>query len=121
MPQSERTVEFRTEVLLCISGQTVIDGNILPEELTTDIWVPWGKHIAKKLGQQSAICWNYLGLFREYGLDCIFLEIKRFCFSRKKTETFPHLFEKESCETSQNFNSMRQPIEKMKIKIAWIS
>ena len=25
-----------------------------------------------KLGQQSAICWIYLGLFRDYGLDHIF-------------------------------------------------
>ena len=26
-----------------------------------------------KLGHRSAICWNYLGLFRDYGLDNIFL------------------------------------------------
>ena len=43
MPQSERIVEFRTEILLFIrGGQTVIEGNILPAELITDIWVPWG-------------------------------------------------------------------------------
>ena len=64
-----------------------------------------------KLGQQNAICWNYLRLFRDYGLDHIFLGIKL------------HLFEKEFHETSQNFNSIRQPIEKLEIKIvlSWMS
>ena len=33
---------------------------------------------------------------------------------------FQHLFEKEFRETSQNFNSIRQRIEKMEIEIAWI-
>ena len=47
----------------------------------------------KKLGQQSAICWNYLGLFRDYDLDHIILRNKTF------------LFEKEFRETLQNFNS----------------
>ena len=35
-----------------------------------------------KLGQQSAICWNSLGLLWDYGLDHVFLRIKLFCFSR---------------------------------------
>ena len=34
-----------------------------------------------KWRQQSAICWNSLGLFRDYGLDHI-------CFTRQKAETF---------------------------------
>ena len=34
-----------------------------------------------KLGQQNAICWNYFGLFRDYGLDHIFLGIKLFFLS----------------------------------------
>ena len=46
-----------------------------------------------KIGTANAICWNYLGLFRDYGLDHI-------CF-RDKT-FFHHLFETEFCETSQN-------------------
>jgi hypothetical protein len=36
-----------------------------------------------KIGTANAICWNYLGLFRDYGLDHnFFLGVKLFCFSR---------------------------------------
>jgi hypothetical protein len=38
-----------------------------------------------KIGTAKAICWNYLGLFRDYGLDHIFLGIKLFCFLKWKT------------------------------------
>ena len=38
-----------------------------------------------KIRTASAISWNYLGLFRDYGLDHIFLGL--FCFSRFKAET----------------------------------
>ena len=31
-----------------------------------------------KLGQQNAICWNYFGLFRDYGLDHIFFRNNTF-------------------------------------------
>ena len=34
---------------------------------------------------------------------------------------FQHLFETECRETSQNFNSIRQPMEKMKITNVWMS
>ena len=30
------------------------------------------QNLPGKLGQQSAICWNSLGLFRDYGLNYIF-------------------------------------------------
>ena len=36
----------------------------------------------------NAICCNSLGLFRDYGLNHIFLGIKLFCFLRQKAETF---------------------------------
>ena len=39
-----------------------------------------GQNLYRKLGQQSAICWNSLGLFRDYGLNQFFLGIKLFCF-----------------------------------------
>ena len=74
-----------------------------------------------KLGQQSANCWNYLGLFRDYDFDHILFKIKTFLFYKIENWNFQHLFEKEFRETSQNFNSIRQPIEKMKITIVWIS
>ena len=32
------------------------------------------QNLPGKLGQQSAICWNSLGLFRDYGLNQIFQE-----------------------------------------------
>ena len=44
------------------------------------------QNLPGKLGQQSAICLNSLGLFRDHGLN--FLGIICFCFSRQKTETF---------------------------------
>ena len=47
------------------------------------------QNLPGKQGQQNAICWNPLGLFRDYGLNHI----------------LQHLFEKEFRETSQNFNS----------------
>ena len=51
------------------------------------------------------------------GLNHIFLGIKLFLFYKIKSGNFLNLFEKEFRETSQNFNSIRQPIEKVKIKI----
>ena len=39
-------------------------------------------NLSLKIGTGSAICWNYLGLSRDYGLSHIFLGIKLFCFSR---------------------------------------
>jgi hypothetical protein len=45
------------------------------------ILVGWIKPLLK-IGTANTICWNYLGLFRDYSLDGIFLGIKLFCFSR---------------------------------------
>ena len=50
-----------------------------------------------KLGQQSTICWNSLGLFRDYDLDHIFVGITLFCFS---SWNFQHLFEKKNRKMS---------------------
>ena len=36
------------------------------------------------MGHRSALCWNYLGLFRDYGLDHIFFRYKTFSFFRIK-------------------------------------
>ena len=47
-----------------------------------------------KIRTASAICWNYLGLFRDYGLEYIFLGIKLFWFSRQKAENFSICLEK---------------------------
>ena len=41
-----------------------------------------------KIGTANTICWNYLGLFRDYGLDHICFRNKTFCFSGWKTEIF---------------------------------
>ena len=74
-----------------------------------------------KIGTANAICWNSLGLFRDYGLNHIFFRNKTFLFFKIESWNFQHLFEKEFCETSQNFNSIRQRIEKVEIKIVWMS
>ena len=58
-----------------------------------------------KIRTANAICWNYLCLFRDYGLDHVFLRIKLFCFFRIGSRNFQHMFEKEFHETSKNFNS----------------
>ena len=47
-----------------------------------------------KLEQQSTICWNYFGLFRDYSLDYIFFGIKLFLFFKIECWNFQHLFEK---------------------------
>ena len=46
---------------------------------------------------------------------------KTFLFFKIESWNFQHLFEKAIRETSQNLNSIRQLIEKMKITIVWIS
>ena len=75
-----------------------------------------------KLGQQApSVGTIYLGLFRDYDLDHIFSGLKLSLFSKIESWNFQYLFEKEFCETSQNFNSIRQLIEKVKIKIVWMS
>ena len=51
----------------------------------------------------------------DYGLNHIFFRDKTFCFFKIESWNCQHLFEKEFCETSQNFNKHRQPIKKMKI------
>ena len=55
-----------------------------------------------KIGTANAICWNSLGLFRDYGLDHIFFRNKFLLFFKIKSSNFQHLFEKEFHETSQN-------------------
>jgi hypothetical protein len=57
------------------------------------LWHP-NQNLYWKLRQQSAICWNSLGLFRDYSLNCIFSGVELFCFSRQKTETFSICLEK---------------------------
>ena len=49
-----------------------------------------------------------------------FLGIKLFCFSRWNAEIFSICLKKEFHETSQNFNSIKQAIEKIKITIVWM-
>ena len=63
------------------------------------------QNLREKLGQQRAICWNSLGLFRDFGLNYIFFRNKTFLFFKIESWNFQHLFEKEFRETSQNFNS----------------
>ena len=69
----------------------------------------------------NAICWNSLGLFRDYGLNYIyFFRNKTFFFMMEIWNT-KLLFEKESRETSQNFISIRWQIQNIEIKMVWMS
>ena len=61
-----------------------------------------------KIRTASAIFWNYLGMFRDYGLKIIFYRNKTFLFFKIESWNFQKLFEIEFRETSQNFNSFRQ-------------
>ena len=74
-----------------------------------------------KIRTANAIFWTSLGIFRDYGLNNIFLGIKLFLFFKIESWNFQYLFVNEVCETSQKFNSIKQPIEKMKITIVWMS
>ena len=74
--------------------------------------------LSLKIGTANAICWNSLGLFRDYSLNHIFFRNKTFLFFNIG---FQHWCKNEFRETTQNFNSIRQWIEKMKIKIVWMS
>ena len=74
-----------------------------------------------KIRTASAIFWIYLGIFRDYRLKNIFFRNKTFLFFKIESWNFQHLFENKFRGTSHNFNSIRQPIEKMKITIVWMS
>ena len=50
-----------------------------------------------------------------------FFRNKPFLFFKIGSWNFQHLFKNEFRETSQNFNSIRQPREKMLITIVWMS
>ena len=73
-------------------------------------------HESKPLGKLRRLVPSF-GTISDYGLKNIFLGIKLFCFSRQK---FQHLFEKEFLETSQNFNSIWQQIEKISELTEWV-
>ena len=60
-----------------------------------------------KIGTTNVICWNSLGLFRDYGLNHIFFRNKTFLCFKIEGWNFQHLFE--------NFNSITQLIEKTEI------
>ena len=51
----------------------------------------------------------------------LFFRNKTFLYFKIGSWNFQHLFKNEFGETSQNFNSIRQSIEKMEITIVWMS
>ena len=53
------------------------------QEITLGIHISYiASKPSLKIGTAYAICWNALGLFRDYSLNNIFLGVKLFCFSR---------------------------------------
>ena len=67
------------------------------------------QNLPGKLGQQSPICWNSLGLFTDYDLNHSFHRNKTFLFFKIESWNFQHFFEKEFHDTSQIFKFIRQP------------
>ena len=71
----------------------------------------------------SKTFWNYLGMFRDYGLN-FFFRNKTCLFFKIESWKFQHLFENEFCETSQSFNSFssfRQLLFKFFLLVVWLS
>ena len=82
------------------------------------------QNLPGKLGHQSAICWNSLGLYRDYSLNNIFSRNKTFLFFKIESWNFQDLFEKEFRETSQNFisfSSFRQFLFPFFLSVVWLS
>ena len=69
------------------------------------------------LGTFYSIQTNFLYFFaHDYSVKC------QICIDFQNLEgVVQHLIEKEICETSQMFNSIRQRFEKMEIEIVWMS
>ena len=65
-----------------------------------------------KIETGNTICWNSFSIFRDYGLNHISFRNKTFLSFKIESWSFQHLYEKEFHETSKNFNSIRQRIEK---------
>ena len=81
------------------------------------------QNLPGKFGQQSAICWDSLGLLRDYDLNDVFCN-KTFLFFKIESWNFQHLFKKEFCETSQNvnsFSSFRQFLFPCFLSVVWLS
>ena len=57
-----------------------------------------------KSGTANAICWNSLGIFRDYEPKSYFFRNKTILFFKIECWNFEHLFVKEFRETSQDFN-----------------
>ena len=77
-----------------------------------------------KIRTASAIFWDYLGMFRDYGQKNIFFRNKTFLFFKIESWNFQHLFENEFCETSQSFNSFssfRQLLFTFFLLVVWLS
>ena len=70
-----------------------------------------------KLGQQNAICWNYLGLFRDYGLEHIFFKNKTFLFFKIESWNFQPVWKKKSWNFTKFQLNQTTSIEKLEIKI----
>ena len=80
------------------------------------------QNLPGKLGQQSAICWNSLGLSRDSGLNHIlFLGINLFLFFKIENWNSQHLFKNKVFETSQNVNSFRLFLFTFFLSVVWLS
>ena len=74
-----------------------------------------------KIETASAIFWDYLGMFIEYGQKNIFFRNNTFLFFKIESWNFQHLFEIEFRETSQSFNSFTQCYFYFFLLVVWLS
>ena len=79
--------------------------------------------LRSQIESASALFWNYLGLFGDYGQKIFFLRIT-FFFFKMKSWNFQHLFENEFRETSLSFSSLRafrQLLYAFFLLVVWLS
>ena len=75
-----------------------------------------------KIRTATAIFWNYLGIFRDYGLKNILFRNKTFSFFKVESWNFQHLFEIGFRETSQvkSFSLFRQLLFSIFLSVFWL-
>ena len=74
-----------------------------------------------KIWTANAIFWHYPGLFRDYGLNRIFLGIKLFCFSREKAGNFSICLKKNFSQNCDSFSSFRYFYFSFFLSVFWLS
>ena len=79
----------------------------------------WKSKPSLKIRTTSAIFWDYLGMFRDYGQNNIYFRNKTFLFLKIERWNFQHLFENEFRETWQSFSSFWHLLFTLVVWLSW--